>query len=128
VNPEKTDSKLSDISWLALLMPVPAVLQDVFVMTHSGIKPAVWLVATALCAAVTRMTPLVDWNFRFGFILMLAAAMTLSLTLWRSGLDGVHRWLNFGPVRLYAASIALPAFLIGLGDFQIERDWRTASC
>jgi cell division protein FtsW (lipid II flippase) len=102
-------------------------------MVQGGIKPvlwgqnlAAWLVATALCVAVARKPLLVAPNFRFGLILMLAAVVTLGLTLLCPGLEGVHRWLNIGSVRLHVASIVLPAFLIGLGDVQSERGEWTA--
>jgi hypothetical protein len=99
----------------------------VFVMAQSGIKPrvwgqnlAVWLVATILCAAARRLRHSAKTNLRFGRVLMLAAVMALALSLGCPGLDGVHRWLSFGTVRLHAVSIVLPAFLIGLGDVQRE--------
>jgi len=111
-----------------LLVPAPAVMLGVFVMAQSGIKPrvwgqnlAVWLVATTLCAAATRMMPSAERNLRFGVVLMVAPVMALALSLGCPGLEGVHRWLSFGTVRLHAASISLPAFLIGLGDVQRER-------
>ena len=31
-----------------------------------------------------------------------------------NGLDGVHRWLSFGPINLYIASIILPLLIIHL--------------
>jgi len=128
VNSEKSDPLLPGVSRWVLLVPAPAVMLGVFVMAQSGIKPrvwgqnlAVWLVATTLCAAATRIVPAAERNLRFGLVLMLAVVIALALSLGCPGLDGVHRWLSFGTVRLHAASILLPAFLIGLGDIQRER-------
>ena len=38
----------------------------------------------------------------------------LVLPFWFNGLDGVHRWLSFGPINLYIASIILPLLIIHL--------------
>jgi cell division protein FtsW (lipid II flippase) len=57
---------------------------------------------------------------RFGLLLTLTAMILVALSFCFSGLDGVHRWLVFGGVRLHAAAIAIPAFLIGFRNADRE--------
>ena len=47
-------------------------------------------------------------------VIPLLLVALLVLPFWFNGLDGVHRWLSFGPINIYIASIILPLLIIHL--------------
>lgn len=49
------------------------------------------------------------------FYLLPALIFPLALTLLNPGMDGVHRWISIGIIRLNVAMIVLPAILIEIG-------------
>jgi cell division protein FtsW (lipid II flippase) len=101
-----------------LLSHLPALLVGLWVMRAAGVSPSLLalqavagLVALGLAAALSRASSeavraRAPWALVAG--LLLAA-----LTLASSGMDGVHRWVSLGPVRLHASSLASPAVLVG---------------
>ena len=54
-------------------------------------------------------------------VIPLVLVALLVLPFWFNGLDGVHRWLSFGPINLYIASIILPLLIIHLWKLAIKQ-------
>ncbi|AFE04317.1 hypothetical protein COCOR_01827 [Corallococcus coralloides DSM 2259] len=104
--------------WFALL-PLPAILLGAFVAWRSGVPAtafAVNVLAAALgvgtAALVGRLssTALPQASVPIAFVAVLLTASTLLFP----GLDGVHRWLVLGSVRLHASTLAVPWVLLGM--------------
>ena len=112
-----------------LLAPVPALGVGVLTMRTSDVPAALWgqnlaawAVGTLLCLALwrTRCSSR-RWRwFDFAAVLTLAA---LAATLLAPGVDGVHRWVPLGPVRLHAAAVLLPLLLVALQGLSQARGW-----
>jgi len=115
-------------AWL-VLAPVPAALVG---MAASGAPPVVFLpslVAWAAGAAAVLALPsmrarrrdLTAWAPPF-------ALLVIAATLLAPGLDGVHRWLTVGPVRLNASTALLPWLVVALGNGDARVRWRALAC
>ena len=109
------------ISRLSLYMPIPALVAGVITMACNDVPVVIWsqnIVTAALCIflceAKYRTKPCyfkfetLSWPYLF------AAPAAIASTFLSDGLNGVHRWVFLGPVRLHIASIVLPLLLIRL--------------
>jgi cell division protein FtsW (lipid II flippase) len=112
-----------------LLAPVPALVVGVLTMRMSDVPVALWgqnlaawAVGTLLCLGLwrTRSSPGQGRWFDFAAVLTLAA---LAATLLVPGVEGVHRWVPLGPVRLHAAAVLLPLLLVAMQGLSQARGW-----
>lgn len=112
-----------------LLAPVPALVVGVLTMRMADVPAALWgqnlaawAVGTLLCLGLwrTRSSPGRGRWFDFAAVLTLAA---LAATLLAPGVEGVHRWLPVGPVRLHAAAVLLPLLLVAMQGLSQARGW-----
>jgi cell division protein FtsW (lipid II flippase) len=97
-------------------------------MAESGVAPSSWL--RSLVAWVVGGG--LAWLFvRFGkprsastgAILLTTAA--LIATLFAPAVEGVHRWLDIGPLHINAAALFLPALIVGLATVRIAKPMGT---
>jgi cell division protein FtsW (lipid II flippase) len=79
---------------------------------------AAWALGFAAAAALARWSG--DAVIRLA---VLAAPLALAATLFNPGLEGVHRWLAAGPVRLNAAMLLLPSFVVALAALAGRVRW-----
>ena len=116
-----------------VLAPLPALVVGVLVMRMSEVPPslwaqnaAAWAVGTVLCVVLARPRTAAArpaWA-EVAAVLTLAA---LAATLLAPGMDGVHRWLPLGPVRLHAAAVLLPVLIVALDALSRSRGWWTSA-
>lgn len=112
-----------------LLAPVPALVVGVLTMRLCDVPAALWgqnlaawAVGTLLCLGLwpTRNSS-GRWRwFDFAAVLTLAA---LVATLLAPGVEGVHRWVPLGPVRLHASAVLLPLLLVAMQGLSKARGW-----
>lgn len=112
-----------------LLAPVPALVVGVLTMRMSdvpaplwGQNVAAWVGGTLLCLGFWwARSPFRRWRwFDFAAVLTLGA---LAATLLAPGVEGVHRWVPLGPVRLHAAAVLLPLLLVAMQRLLQARGW-----
>jgi cell division protein FtsW (lipid II flippase) len=112
-----------------LLAPVPALVVGVLIMRMSDVPAALWgqnlaawAVGTLLCLGLwrTRNSSQRSRWFDIAAVLTLAA---LAATLLAPGVEGVHRWMPLGPVRLHAAAVLLPLLLVAMHGLAQARGW-----
>lgn len=112
-----------------LVAPVPALVVGVLTMRMSDVPAALWgqnlaawAVGMLLCLGLwrTRSSPGRGRWFDFAAVLTLAA---LAATLLAPGVEGVHRWVPLGPVRLHAAAVLLPPLLVAMQGLSQARGW-----
>ncbi|HEV2736076.1 MAG TPA: hypothetical protein VGV85_14610 [Longimicrobiaceae bacterium] len=114
---------------LFLLAPVPALLLGVLVMRASGVPAALWgqnaaaWAAGALLCLGLRRTRTSPPRERWADAAVVLAGAALIATLVAPGMQGVHRWLKLGPVRLHAAAVLLPLLLAALPALARVRGW-----
>jgi hypothetical protein len=58
--------------------------------------------------------------------LPVALVVAVASTLAAPGIDGVHRWLSLGPLRINASAALAPWLLLGLADGERGRRWAAA--
>jgi hypothetical protein len=78
-------------------------------------NPVAWVVGAAAAWAVARR-PGVFPAF------LLAAPLALAATLLNEAQEGVHRWIDVGPLHINAAAVLLPAATVALAALA-ERRW-----
>lgn len=111
---------------LLLLAPVPALGLGAAVMRHHHVPTVFWTqnlwVGTAMGVVCFAHQMICDQHaaMRQFRITGLVGIVTLISTFLDPGLHGVHRWIQLGPIRLYAAAIFLPMIITLLG-FLVER-------
>ena len=114
---------------LFLLAPAPALLVGVLVMRASGVPAALWgqnaaawAAGALLCLGLlrTRTSPSRE---TWAHVAVVLAAAALAATLFAPGVQGVHRWVKLGPVRLHAAAVLLPLLLAALPALARARRW-----
>ena len=111
---------------LFLLTPVPALVLGAVVMKHHHVPAVIWTqnlwVGAAMgvvCFAHQMICDQSNATRQFRIIGLVGVVILIS-TFLDPGLQGVHRWIQPGPVRLYAAAIFLPMIIVLLG-FLVER-------
>jgi cell division protein FtsW (lipid II flippase) len=116
-----------------LLAPVPALVVGVLIMRMSdvpvmqwGQNLGAWAVGTLLCLGLWRRRRS-SGRRRWADLAAVLTLAALAATLLVPGVDGVHRWVPLGPVRLHAAAILLPLLLVALQGLAQARGWWTAA-
>jgi hypothetical protein len=122
-NPPEFISAWKAVRLLVLLVPSPAILLGLIVMHQKGVAPliwgqnlAAWLIATAFCVLLPMKNLPRTLSLASGLVTMLLLFLVLVTTFCFSGLDGVHRWLVFGPIRFHAGELLMPVLLIALAS------------
>ena len=114
-----------------LLTPVPAIVLGAFVMHFHGVPITIWIqnIVYLLTGWLVCLGLLVKKGVRDHFvrIWLYLAFIILLIPFANSGIDGVHRWINIGPVKLHISSILLPFLLISLWKLARNNYWWLAS-
>jgi cell division protein FtsW (lipid II flippase) len=117
-------------AWL-LLAPVPALVVGVLTMRMSDVPAGVWgqnlaawLVGMVLCLGIWRArTRARSARWRWFDSVAVLTLGALAATLLVPGVEGVHRWVPLGPLRLHAAAVFLPLLLVGMQGLSQARGW-----
>jgi cell division protein FtsW (lipid II flippase) len=105
---------------ISYFLMFPAIFIGTLAMQSYGVTSSIWIqniiiwiLGTVLGSVFlirTKEKKLSIGNFSHTNIII----ALLVLPFWFNDLDGVHRWLSFGPINLYIASIILPLLIIHL--------------
>lgn len=110
--------------WLSLLS-APAILVGALAMKDHGYKTSVWGQNIGVWAVCSMLLFIHGRNARkfqngsrraVGMLLICSTLILVALPLFRAGLEGVHRWIVVGGIRLHPGAFAIPLFL-GLARF-----------
>lgn len=104
----------------------PAIFIGTLAMVSYGVPSSIWIqnifiwIAGTVLGSVfimrNRGRNLPNGNSRYA---MMIAAL-LVLPFFFQGLEGVHRWLTFGPINIYIASIVCPLLIIHLWKLTLK--------
>jgi FtsW/RodA/SpoVE-like cell cycle protein len=104
---------------VAGFLPLFPILIGAWVARAHGISPKAFgvnLVAAALGIVLAALLSRRSWNQpdRLAPVLAATALALLAATLLFPSLEGVHRWIALGPVRLNASAVTVPWILLAL--------------
>src|SRR5687767_14044246 len=101
-----------------------AVAAGCVAMAESGVAPSSWLrsvvawvVGAGLAAVLARYAE--PRSASIGAVI--AGTAALIATLFAAGIEGVHRWLDVGPLHINVAALFLPALIVGLAAIGVSR-------
>jgi hypothetical protein len=111
-------ANISRDAWV-LLAPLPALGLGLLVATRHGVPwtaflPNVLAVTLGILGAGLFLRALPRTRESMEKALPVAAFLGIALTLLASGLEGVHRWLAIGPVRLNMSATLVPWLALGV--------------
>lgn len=106
-------------------MVIPAVVIGAITMQLQHVSPALWgqNVACFLFAAPilflfsTRNRASFDFSLPATISIIVVVTALIAATFGDAGLEGVHRWIAVGPLRLYIASMVLPIAILMVQQF-----------
>jgi cell division protein FtsW (lipid II flippase) len=117
---------------ISYFLMLPAIFIGTLAMVSYGVTSSIWIqniiiwILGTLLGSVflirTKGKNCSKGNFSYTFIII----ALLVLPFWFNDLDGVHRWLSFGPFNLYIASIILPLLIIHLWKLALNNRERYA--
>jgi cell division protein FtsW (lipid II flippase) len=107
-----------------LLFPLPALAVGILVMRASGVPATAWgqnvvacVVGILLCLALAR--PRSSRRGEAGLAAVGVVALGCLAATWLDpGVQGVHRWVMLGPVRVHAGALVLPLVLATLAALE----------
>ncbi|MEH7075129.1 hypothetical protein [Neobacillus drentensis] len=109
---------------------LPAILIGTFAMVSNGVASSIWIqnILIWLLGTVLGSSYLFRNKKRklsIGNLLpTIVIIVLLVFPFLFNGLDGVHRWLTFGPINIYVASIILPLLIIHLYKLALNKHER----
>ena len=116
---------------IQLMAPVPALVVGALVMRHEGIGTAQWglnLVVGGVALLVCALwKPRREEPSRNPLPLAALGLVLLAATFLHAGFMGVHRWVQLGPLALYAGAISLPMVINAAGELLTESSRRAMS-
>lgn len=99
-----------------------AVAAGCVAMAQSGVAPSSWLrtvVAWAVGAGLAALLARYGQSRSASTAAVLLATGALLATLFGAPIEGVHRWLDIGPLHINGAALVLPPLLVGLAAIRI---------
>lgn len=115
---------------LPLAAPWPALVVGALVMARSGLPPLVWgqnlaagLGLTTVCAVLPGRAVLRS-RFLWWSAVVPGALGLLAATFLDRGFEGVHRWVQAGPLRVHVGAVCLPSLLLALGATPHVGGWQ----
>ena len=105
---------------LSYFLMFPAIFIGTLAMVSYGVTSSIWIQNIIIWILGTVLGSVFiirnkEKNLSIGnFSHTIIIVALLVLPFLFNGLDGVHRWLSFGPINLYIASIILPLLIIHL--------------
>jgi hypothetical protein len=104
----------SNALWIFAIASLLAVGLGAAVMAQADIPLGIWIrnpIAWFVAGALTIFFARLGW---LGAWLAPVAVILMTLSLFGPGQEGVHRWLDLGPVQLNAAGLVLPVAIVAI--------------
>lgn len=121
------DDRRRFLAGFALLSLFTVAMGCVIAATHDvptgswARNPVAWIVGAAAGWMIARRPAVLPW-------FLLAAPLALAATLVNAPVEGVHRWIDVGPLHVNAAAALLPAAAVALAVLSGRRwSWAAAA-
>lgn len=107
---------------ITFTLTIPSIAIGVFAMYQNHVPFAIWgqnigclvLMSVISLLMITRKFNNTENRYNHNQLLLPAAIIALILTFANQGMEGVHRWISIGAVKLNVAMIVLPIILLEL--------------
>ncbi|MFW6678624.1 hypothetical protein ACOAOT_13270 [Lacrimispora sp. AGF001] len=105
---------------ITFTLTIPSIAIGVFAMYQNHVPFAIWgqnigcLVLMSVISLLMITRKFNNTENRYNQLLLPAAIIALILTFANQGMEGVHRWISIGAVKLNVAIIVLPIILLEL--------------
>jgi hypothetical protein len=116
------------LNYIPIIIATPSIIIGTMAMYINDVPTFIYLqnifcliIAGLISYFVISKEYKVNKNTTISFTIM--AVISLLLTFINSGIEGVHRWVSIGPVRLYVSAIVLPIIIINLWRVLQSKGW-----
>ena len=105
---------------ITFALTIPSIAIGVLAMYQNHVPVAIWgqnigcLVLMSVISLLMITCKFNNTGNRYNQLLLPAAIIALMLTFANQGMEGVHRWISIGAVKLNVAMIVLPMILLEL--------------
>ena len=105
---------------ITFTLTIPSIAIGAFAMYQNHVPFAIWgqnigcLVLMSVISLLMITRKFNNTGNRYNQLLLPAAIIALILTFANQGMEGVHRWISIGAVKLNVAMIVLPMILLEL--------------
>ena len=105
---------------ITFALTIPSIAIGVLAMYQNHVPVAIWgqnigcLVLMSVISLLMITCKFNNTGNRYNQLLLPAATIALMLTFANQGMEGVHRWISIGAVKLNVAMIVLPMILLEL--------------
>lgn len=105
---------------ITFTLTIPSIAIGVLAMYQNHVPVAIWgqnigcLILMSVISLFMITHKFNNTGNRYNQLLLPAAIIALILTFANQGMDGVHRWISIGAVKLNVAMIVLPVILLEL--------------
>ena len=110
------------LNLIPLITTMPAVIIGVIAMLYNEISAVIWIqnmVFLIVLGLISSFILLHRFNIednKFNSLYIIIPLLLLILTFIYPGLDGVHRWIAIGPVRINISMVVLPIIMVVLWE------------
>lgn len=122
--------KLKLINFIPLIISTPSITIGALVMYHNKVSIFIWMqnIACLIIAGLISYFVVTNkFNIRrskYNNITILISVLFFILTFMNPGMNGVHRWVAIGIIKLNVSMIVLPIIIIALWKvLQIKELW-----
>ncbi len=111
---------------ISYFLMLPAIVLGALAMVSYGVTSSIWIQNIIIWIVGTVLSYVFiirnkNKNISIGnFSYPITFVALLVIPFWFNGSAGVHRWLSFGPINLYIASIILPLLIIHLWQLALN--------
>lgn len=107
------------LNYIPIITMLPAIIIGAIAMHLNNISTSIYI-QNIICFAILGLVYYFLLKSKYNFCetksitVIIICIITLLFTFINSGIEGVHRWVSLGPIRLYISVIVLPIIIINL--------------
>jgi hypothetical protein len=120
------------INFIPAVIAIPSIVIGVVAMYYNKVPAFIWtqniayLVIAGIISYVIVLSKFNNRGNKFYYCFMLVSILFIVLTFIGSGMEGVHRWVSIGIMKINASMIVLPIIIISSWKLlQIKPLWFT---
>lgn len=107
------------LNYIPIITTLPAIIIGAIAMHLNDISTSIYI-QNILCFIILGLISYYSLKSKYKIFetksvtAIIISTIALLFTFINSGIEGVHRWVSVGPIRLYVSAIVLPIIIINL--------------